>query len=784
MAGNQKLNATITIGGAVAASLTRAVGSANRQLGSIGQEFAGQQARLGAAIARNDMAINNARMGLVDAAGAFFALRAAIGAPIRAAAEFETVLEDIGQKAGVPTEKLDALGEKIKQVARDTNQGAMDIGASVDALVGRGASMDVALVAADPIGRAATAYRAATDDLAAASWAAVDNLKVPADQIESALDAMAQAGKEGAFELRDMAQYFPAIGAAYQGLGQSGVGSVADLAAALQVVRKGTGDASTAATNLQNVLQKIGSNQTIKNFDKLGINIRDAMSKAAEQGMTPIEAIANITNDALGGDLSKLGLLFEDAQVQAGLRSIIQNMEEYRRIRGEALGANGVVSADYARRIKTAEGASKRWAASLNTLSITIGAALLPAMNQTLDTIIPVVSAVGDWVAANPDLLSGIMLATGALVAFRGALAAIKFVGLVGKGGALSLLAAGMGTVGAAASRMGGAARAAVALQATLGAMDGKTLGTVSKIGIALGAMVRAVPGVALLGQGLAAAGAAIAAVSAPVWGAVAAAALVIGAAGATIYKYWDRISSVFAGVSRAVGEILAPALDALRPVLGWFAPIGDVIAAGWTKAGDAIGAAMEWLGAAFGQEVLSDADKASLEQSGYDAVMGMWNGMKRAFVEFHVWLVNKIEEAVVAPFRNAAAVVGGFFSGSAEGVTSDPMGNGIPQRAVGGYFGRGPVVVGERGPELRFENRAGFIATNRQLRGLSEAAASALSGGGGGSRGQAVATQINLGGITVNAAPGMDVMAVAREVERMFNQRLRGALYDGAHNG
>lgn len=778
MSGNQKLNATITIGGAVAASLTRAVGTANRQLGSIGQGFAGQQARLGAAIARNDMAINNARMGLVDAAGAFFALRAAIGAPIRAAAEFETVLEDIGQKAGVPVERLGALGDQIKQIARDTNQGAMDIGASVDALVGRGASMDVALVAADPIGRAATAYRAATDDLAAASWAAVDNLKVPADQIEGALDAMAQAGKEGAFELRDMAQYFPAIGAAYQALGQTGVGSVADLAAALQVVRKGTGDSSSAATNLQNVLQKIYSNRTVDGFEKLGINIRDAMARAAEQGMTPIEAIAEITNDALGGDLSKIGLLFEDAQVQAGMRAIIQNMDEYRRIRAEAMGANGVVSADYARRIKTAEGASKRWAASLNTLSITLGAALLPAMNQTLDTIIPIVGAVGDWAAANPDLVSDIVLATGALVAFRGALAAIQFVGLLGKGGALSLLAAGMSTVGAAASRMSGAARSAVALQATLGAMDGKTLGTVQKIGIALGAMVRAVPGVGLLAKGAAAVGAAVATISAPVWGAVAAAALVIGAAGVTIWKYWDRISSVFAGVSRAVGEILAPALDALRPVLDWFAPIGDVIAAGWDKAGAAIGKVMEWFGSAFSREVLTAEDKASLEQSGYDAVMGVWNGMKQAFVDFHVWLVNKIDEVVVAPFRAASAKVGAFFSGLALGGAPAPAD--VPRRAVGGYFGRGPVIVGERGPELRFENRAGFIATNRQLRGLSEAAASALSGGGG-SSGQVIAPQISLGGITVNAAPGMDVMALAREVERAINQRLRGALYDGA---
>ncbi|NKC48103.1 phage tail tape measure protein [Ochrobactrum anthropi ATCC 49188] len=58
------------------------------------------------------------------------------------------------------------------------------------------------------MGRAATAYRAEVDDLAKAGFAALDNLKVPATDFGKALDAMAQAGKEGAFELRDMAQYF------------------------------------------------------------------------------------------------------------------------------------------------------------------------------------------------------------------------------------------------------------------------------------------------------------------------------------------------------------------------------------------------------------------------------------------------------------------------------------------------------------------------------------------------------------------------------------------------
>lgn len=819
---NQRLNATITIGAAVSATLGRTVAAINSQLGSIGERggFAAGQRRIGDAIARNSAALNDARMGLVDSIGTFYALREAIGAPIEAAAGFETMLEDIGQKAGIPVRELGALGEQIKQVARDTNQGAMDIGAAVDALVGRGASVDVALAAADPIGEAAVAYRAATDDLAAASWAAVDNLKVPADQIEAALDAMAQAGKEGAFELRDMASYFPGLGAAYQGLGQDGVDAVADLAAALQVVRKGTGDASTAATNLQNVLQKIYAPGTVKKFGEAGVDIFAEMEKAAKRGLTPIEAIAEITEKTLKGDLSKMGDLFEDAQVQAGLRSLIQGMEEYRRIRDEAMTADGVLSEDYARRIKTAAGAQKRWAASIENLSITFGTSLLPVLNDTLDAIVPIIGAVGEWIAANPQLAATLTTAVGGVLAFKAALAGIRFLGLVGKGGALDLLALGMNTVGRAGARLGGAAREAIALQAALGAMDGKTMTGLQRLGTGLGAAVRAVPGVGLLAQGIAAIGGAVATISAPVWGAFALAAVAIGSAGALIWKYWDRITGVLAGVAARVGEELQPVLEKIRPVLDWFAPLGDVIAAGWGKAAAAVGAVVGWLGGLFGQEQLTEEQKAAWEKSGYDLadrlikgvkeiparikeigaelytigaeiVQSLWDGMQSVFDSLIAWVGQKVDQ-VLKPFRDARAYVGGLFSSGGGDTGGDGQTAGAPpQRAVGGYFGRGPVLVGERGPELRFEDRAGYIATNRRLREMARnaaipaAAAAVMSGALPAAAANVPAasapsqTVVDVGGIQIFAQPGQDARQIADEVLRVLQDRSRAAMYD-----
>lgn len=760
--------------------LDRVSGPAKQAAGALGrlrgsaEAGGGIQERLNGALARSNASLEAARGGVLDAVGAYYTFKGAVAAPIQAAADFETALEDIGQKAGIPVEKLGALGKQITEVARQTNQAASEVAAGVDAMVGRGASIETALAVADPIGRAATAYRAATEDLAATAMTATDNLKVPAEQMGRAFDVLAQAGKAGAFELADMARYMPDLGARYSSFGESGVDALADLAAAAQVVRKDTGDAGSAATRLGNVLQKVYSPATVKKFADQGIDLMAEMEKAAAKGLTPLEAIAEITNNALGGDLTKLGILFEDAEAQAGLRSLIQHREEYQRIREEALKAQGVVMADYQRRVRTAAGAQARWNAALETLKVTLGSTLVPLMSDLLDRIVPLIARLGDWISANPRLVSGIVSATAGLIAFRGALAALRFVGLLGASGALSMLAAGMSTVGAAALRLGGAARSAIALQTALGAMaGGQTLGVLSKLGIGLRAAVMAVPGVSMLSGAIGAIGAAVATISAPIWGAFAVAAAAIAAAGVAIWKYWDRITATLSGVGQALGEILAPAFEKIRPVLDWFAPLGNVIAAGWESAKAAIASVGEWIGSVFSKEVLSESDKANAKQAGYDFIMSLWEGMKQVMSDLLQWVKDKAAE-LLAPFAGLGSAIKSILPGSSVTAADNPAGefSGLEQRAGGGPIRRGtPYIVGEEGPELIVPRSDGFVHTAGET--------AAMTGGGSRSApvgGRAAAPRINVA-VTVNPGPGMDEEALATKVARKIEDGIANAM-------
>lgn len=756
-------------------------------------------AKLQIMAARNAAAMEAMRGRMFDAVAVGYTLARSLTAPVKAAVAFESKLEDIGQKADIPQKRLAELGKQLRLVGRQTNQAGSQMAEGMDTLLGLGASEGDALGLLPSIGKAAFAYKASIIDLSSAGYAALDNLKVPADQFGKALDAMAQAGKAGAFELKDMAQYFPALGAGYQALGQTGVPAVADLSAALQIVRKGTGDSASAATNLSNVLQKIRAPQTIKAFKKMGVNLEKELKKASERGLTPIEAIAEITNKTLKGDLGKLGDLFSDAQVQQGLRPLIQNMEEYRRIRAEALGASGTVEADFQRRMKTSEGALLRMQAALENVSASIGAALLPALNQVIDKVAPIVTGIADLAERYPEATSTIVAATAAVVGFNIAMTATRFAFLWTKGGILSMVI----PVARLASHFTTAATEAVALQRALGAMSGHKLTGFQTFTTGLHGMWLAVPGVSAIGGALGAIGAALATISAPAWFAIGAGVALVAGAGLALWQNWDRISSIVTGVARAIGEELQPAIDFLWPVLDPFAQsfsaLGDAAKWAWEQFKEAA----SWLGSLFQSNDLTRQHQMVIEDNAYAVTRKLIDGFKAlnsAMFQAGVDMIQGIIDGVVAkagellawfadlPAKIKAAIgridltgiiswpsMPSWLGGGEEAPAQKPAVDGA--RAKGGPVRSGGLyLVGEKGPELFSPGASGMISPHDAYRAAAAGSAASASG------------PVRSGGNTFNFSPTFDVPArqdaesFAADVLRILGEKSKATWegYDG----
>ena len=421
-------------------ALTNSLEEQGREL----ERLTNRQQRFGAARDRFNRTMGTAQnvagagLGML---GTATAMAVPIIAGVKAGQEFESKMTDIAQKADLSRAAAAAMGVELLKAGRAANQLPAAMQDGVDTLAGFGLDPRQAAVMMRPIGRAATAYKAEIADLAAASYALHDNLKVPIADTQKMIDAMAAAGKAGAFEIADMAQHVPALAAAYQGLGQKGVAAGTDLAAALQIARKGAGDSATAATNLGNVLQKITSPATVKAFEKMGVDLPAALKRMYAEGKTPIEAIAELTNKTLKGDLSRMGYLFEDAQVQAGLRPLIQNMEEYRRIRAEAGNAGGTTDRDFAERMRDSAEASKQLKVNAETLAIQLGTVLLPTVNDLLGKAAAMAGRLGDWAQRHPTLTKAVALLAVGLTALLGA-AALLTLGYAAMMGPMALFGA------------------------------------------------------------------------------------------------------------------------------------------------------------------------------------------------------------------------------------------------------------------------------------------------------------------------------------------------------
>jgi len=142
-------------------------------------------------------------------------------------------------------------------------------------------------------------------------------------------------------------------------------------------------------------------------------------------------------------------------------------------------------------------GALKRLNSATESLSISVGNALIPGFTALVEKLIPVVGWIDKFSTENPVLVSSIVQVATALIGFKVAMAGLKFVGLLGRGGALSMLSLGFNTVGRASIGAIAAARNAIALQTALGAMSGQRIGLLGKIATGMGGIARAIPGVA-----------------------------------------------------------------------------------------------------------------------------------------------------------------------------------------------------------------------------------------------------------------------------------------------
>jgi TP901 family phage tail tape measure protein len=484
---NKRLNAVITIGGAVSSSLKSAlgttkskiveIGGAIRQLqreqrnladgigtfGRMGKDVDGLRARYAAVTAeieRQQRALGRlksleasrqanlekrsqlrGKIGETAALGAAIVLPA--GAAVKRSSDFNYQLQAIGNTADMSKAQVVSLGTEILKVSDEVGKSAQTVQGALGFLVAAGMEVGTARGVIRSVGRTATATASEIEDVAKASFTLNDALKIQPGKMQQALDMLVQSGKEGNFEFKDMAAELPVLGAGLQALKMTGTEAVATIGAALQIARKGAGSSAQAATNVENFLAKILSPETLKKANKLGSDLYGVVSGAQQRGENPFEAaIQEINRVTKGGDQKLLGELFQDMQVQNFLRPMLQNLEEYDRIKKAALSADGVTDRDFQKMAATTKQQLDEMGNAAGRAAIAFGNSLEPAVGRVVAVLTPVVRTITDFVNGNQALVGNTILAAGAFTTLRLATLVTGFAFTFIRGGALSLIGA------------------------------------------------------------------------------------------------------------------------------------------------------------------------------------------------------------------------------------------------------------------------------------------------------------------------------------------------------
>jgi len=230
--------------------------------------------------------------------------------PVKKTMDFDMRMRHMSNTA-YAGESLDRRRVGVKELEAAINSAVRSYGGNRDSAAGALDSIiasgvlqpDAAMRMLPAIQKAATGFNAETEDIAAIGIAAVQNMKVNADEIGKVLDMAGKGGQEGGFELNNMARWLPEQLAGAGNAGMSGQKGIARVIAMNQLARTTAGSADQAGNNVSGLIGKLKSSDTLTAFKKeFDIDLTDRYKKGMLKGKDTMEVFADTLTEIVGKD--------------------------------------------------------------------------------------------------------------------------------------------------------------------------------------------------------------------------------------------------------------------------------------------------------------------------------------------------------------------------------------------------------------------------------------------------------------------------------------------------
>ena len=608
------------------------VGELRREYDQLGQTIAkiNRKRSLVADLQQQKQAHYDRRRALKDeffgAAGAV----AGVAFPVKLAVEFESAMADVKKVVDFDTPKQ--FKEMEQDILRLTRTIPM-AGAELAKITASGGQLGVARKDlpkfTETIAKMSVAFDMAADQ-AGDSMAKLANVyQIPIDQIGKLGDAVNHLSNSSPAKAGDIINTLGRVGGVAKQFGLTEI-QTTSLSNAFISLGKTPEIAGTAINGMLTKLMtadKQGAKfqKALKNMGMESKDLKKAIKENGEQALMDfLKQVGKLPKENQMGALVDLfGLEYADdvAVLVGGLETYKKSINELKKTSKDGKPAFiGSMDKEFAARSATTANNWQIFKNSLTEIGITAGSVLLPALNQLMTTIRPIINSFADWASKNPEVVS-------ALVHLAAGFAALKVGGLMFR------------FVGNELSGLMVSFRLAKAL------LGVDWLATVIRFKSGIGALAR-IFGVVktaatLLGSGLMSLGRFL--LMSPIGIALA----LLGVAAYLLYKNWDGVvggakalwqdlSNFISGVVNSIASFFGTCWERIKAFFN--SGIGNISAQiiNWSPLGlfyQSFASVMSW----FGVQLPS-----SFTQFGANIIQGLWNGLKSKIESVKTWFAQQ----------------------------------------------------------------------------------------------------------------------------------------------
>ena len=733
---NKKLNATITIGGAVSSSLKGAFGTVKSSVDQVGAAMAklereqrtltnaiqtfGRQGKnvdsLRAKYAANVAAVDklrtaterlkrveDARQRNLDKREEYksgimgtIALGATIAAPVKAAIDFESTMADVKKVVDFDTpDGFKKMGQDIINMSKVLPMTANDIGKIVAAGGQSGIAAKDLMTFAESAIKMGVAFDITADQAGQAMAEMRSAFKMNQQQVVVLADKINYLGNNTAASAKDIMEIVQRIGP----LGEV-AGTASGEIAALGATLRGMGvQNEIAATGIKNLMLSLTAGKAATKsqreaFARLGYSstaVAKSMQLDSKKTMLVIlKQVAKLRKHEQSAVLTQLF----GKEVVGSIAPLLTNIKELEKnfdAVADKMKYAGSMEKEYQARAATTANELVIFRNQITALGITIGSVLLPAVNSVLKTVSPWIGKVTELAQAHPVVTKAIVATAGALITMRIATFAAGFAFTYLRGGALRVV----GALAGARAQMALTAVSARAVGAAATVANGGLVGMASRGIPAVVTGVRAI-GAAFISTGIG--------------------ALITGLAlgGLWIYRNWAGVKAFMTGTLQGIQQGLQPVTekfqalwDKLGPVKTAFQWVADVAGKVWdwfTKLAEPV---------SYSGEELKKAGDAGQQfgkalAAGIDFVLGPIQFL----IDKIIWVSDNIgaltQKAI--DFKNSVSDMAGSAWESTKDFFRNPFGgDDVPE----GNTLASPMTPGNALPAPALANRGGSTYTD-----------------------------------------------------------------------